>query len=62
MIQECEEFRLIFQYPLTVISSDLRFKRFQCKHVNKLFNIGLVFAQITSPEPDAINCRNDRSN
>lgn len=44
MIQERKEFRLIFQYPLTVLSSDLRLKRFQCKHVNKLFDLGLVFA------------------
>ena len=61
MLQEGEEFRLIFQYPLTVLSRDLRLKRFHCQYVHKRFDFGLVFAQITRPKPDAVNGRNDSS-
>ncbi len=61
MLQEGEEFRLIFQDPLPVLSRDLRLKRFHGQYVHKRFDFGLVFAQVTRLEPDAVNRRHDAS-
>src|SRR4030095_795787 len=61
MLQEGKEFRLIFQDPLPVLARDLRRKRFHAQYVQKRFDVGLVLAQITRLEPDAINRRHDAS-
>ena len=57
MLQESKEFRLIFEDPLPVLSRDLRLKRLHGQYVQKRFDCGLVFAQVTRLEPDAVNGR-----
>jgi hypothetical protein len=61
MLQEGKEFRRILQYPLPILSRDLRRKRFHGQSVHTRFDGGLVFAHVTRLEPDAVNRRHDAS-
>ena len=61
MLQESKEFRLIFQDPLPVLSRDLRLKCFHGQYVQKRFDFGFVFTQVTRLEPDAVHRRHDAS-